>query len=340
MRKQFLVLGLVSAGLLAWAARISSQAVDQRPATPVSNLSAAPSSPGGRVPVFANATGTGTQNQMAKWIDSAGTLGDSGVWAVGGAVGIGTATPSSGSKLHVHSAATADAIVGMGADPAAASAFNIGYSGLSFGRGSAFLNVRPDALATAPNPSLRFLTSNAHRMIITNIGRVGIATVSPQYILDVNGQARVAGDLIVEGNVAAKYQDLAEWVTSDNALTPGSVVIIDDEKVDQVTRSEREYDTRVAGVVSPKPGIVLGVPGAGKYRIATVGRVRIRVDADRGAIKTGDLLVTSDVPGVAMRSKPITMSGVEIHRPGTIIGKALEPLESGTGEILALLSLQ
>jgi len=29
-----------------------------------------------------------------------------------------------------------------------------------------------------------------------------------------------------------------------------------------------------------------------------------------------------------------------MHRPGTIIGKALEPLRSGKGEILMLLTLQ
>jgi hypothetical protein len=29
-----------------------------------------------------------------------------------------------------------------------------------------------------------------------------------------------------------------------------------------------------------------------------------------------------------------------MHRPGTIIGKALEPLDNGVGEILVLLSLQ
>jgi len=29
-----------------------------------------------------------------------------------------------------------------------------------------------------------------------------------------------------------------------------------------------------------------------------------------------------------------------MHRPGTLIGKALEPLEKGQGEILVLLSLQ
>jgi hypothetical protein len=31
---------------------------------------------------------------------------------------------------------------------------------------------------------------------------------------------------------------------------------------------------------------------------------------------------------------------VSLHRPGTILGKALEPLDDGRGEILALLTLQ
>lgn len=42
-----------------------------------------------------------------------------------------------------------------------------------------------------------------------------------------------------------------------------------------------------------------------------------------------------------MKSVPVELlGGTRIHRPGTIIGKALEPLEKGTGEILVLLSLQ
>ena len=41
-----------------------------------------------------------------------------------------------------------------------------------------------------------------------------------------------------------------------------------------------------------------------------------------------------------MRSEPIEFNGRKIHQPGTIIGKALQPLASGEGEILVLLSLQ
>ncbi|HEU4889725.1 MAG TPA: hypothetical protein VFV49_17700 [Thermoanaerobaculia bacterium] len=44
--------------------------------------------------------------------------------------------------------------------------------------------------------------------------------------------------------------------------------------------------------------------------------------------------------GMAMKSMPVEMMGVEMHRPGTILGKALESLSGGSGEILVLLSMQ
>jgi hypothetical protein len=41
-----------------------------------------------------------------------------------------------------------------------------------------------------------------------------------------------------------------------------------------------------------------------------------------------------------MRSTPIEVGGPTIRRPGRLLGKALEPLPSGQGEILVLLMLQ
>ena len=66
----------------------------------------------------------------------------------------------------------------------------------------------------------------------------------------------------------------------------------------------------------------------------------MKVDASKGPIHIGDLLVTSDIPGVAMKSEPVEFAGRKMHMPGTLIGKALEPLEKGKGTILVLLSLQ
>ena len=41
-----------------------------------------------------------------------------------------------------------------------------------------------------------------------------------------------------------------------------------------------------------------------------------------------------------MRSVPVNVGPVSVHRPGTLVGKALEPLREGQGEILVLLTLQ
>jgi hypothetical protein len=150
----------------------------------------------------------------------------------------------------------------------------------------------------------------------------------------------VSGDVVVGGNISAKYQDVAEWVPTTQKLSAGTVVVLDAGRTNHVLASGTSYDTSVAGVVSAEPGLILGVAGDDKVKVATTGRVKVKVDATRGAIKVGDLLVTSDVEGLAMKSVPVELGGVRIHRPGTIIGKALEPLPKGVGEILVLLSLQ
>ena len=149
-----------------------------------------------------------------------------------------------------------------------------------------------------------------------------------------------AAGTITGGNIIAKYQDVAEWVPASAQIPAGTVVVLDSTKSNQVISSRQAYDTRVAGVVSAQPGIALGERGDNKVLVATTGRVRIKVDASQGPIQVGDLLVTSDKAGLAMKSQPLSLGGVQIHRPGTLIGKALEPLAKGEGEILVLLSLQ
>lgn len=184
-----------------------------------------------------------------------------------------------------------------------------------------------DAIATFEN-------SSAIQMIVRGDGNVGIGRTDPQ------NKLHVAGSITVDGNVNAKYQDVAEWVMSTDKLAAGTVVILDASNSNHVVASSHSYDTRVAGVVSSQPGITLGEKTESKVLVATVGRVRVKVDATRAPIQIGDLLVTSDNSGVAMKSEPVNLSSIRLHRPGTLIGKALEPLAKGQGEILVLLSLQ
>jgi hypothetical protein len=163
--------------------------------------------------------------------------------------------------------------------------------------------------------------------------------------LSVTGNANVSSNLNVGGTftagvIHATYQDVAEWVPATATMPAGTVVVVAEDANNTVTASTHAYDTSVAGVVSLNPGLLLGVASESKAKIATTGRVRVRVDATKSPIHKGDLLVTSDRPGMAMKSEPLDVAGVKLHRPGTLIGKALEPLAAGEGEILVLLSLQ
>ncbi len=168
----------------------------------------------------------------------------------------------------------------------------------------------------------------------------GTAPPAPSDTLRVYGSIRADGAITGGSVIGATYQDVAEWVPAAGTLEPGTVVVLDPTKDNQVMKSNRAYDTTVAGVVSARPGVLLGESSDTKAKIATTGRVKVLTDATKHPVKIGDLLVTSDVAGTAMKSEPLEIKGRRFHQPGTIIGKALEPLQSGTGEILVLLSLQ
>jgi hypothetical protein len=264
----------------------------------------------------------GTPITSSQWATSGSTIN-----YASGNVGINNASPAA--KLHV---------TGVGSSGTAA--FGGTNNTSHFNNGAA-----EDTYIRGGKTTSRVVINDSASGIVSIAeggGNVGVGTASPTSKLHVNGTGRFTGDLTVDGNIAAKYQDVAEWVPAVEAeeLSAGTVVVLDQTKSNHVISSNKSYDSRVAGVISAQPGIMLGEKADNKVLVATTGRVLVNVDATNGPIEIGDLLVTSDREGVAMKSQPVEIGGVRIHRPGTLIGKALEPLASGTGKILVLLSLQ
>jgi len=135
--------------------------------------------------------------------------------------------------------------------------------------------------------------------------------------------------------------DVAEYIPVAEDAEPGTVLVIGPDG--KLVPSTTAYDTRVAGIVSTQPGLALATKeggNPGEAAVALAGRVPCRVDAGYGAIHPGDVLTTSATPGHAMKAVPVNAGGVEIYRPGTVLGKALGTLESGTGTIEVLVTLQ
>src|SRR5207244_4015898 len=102
----------------------------------------------------------------------------------------------------------------------------------------------------------------------TNIASLGAA---PLYINQgTSNGVIIGGDVTVNsGTIYATYQDVAEWVPASESMTAGTVVVLSAETTNTVMPSTHSYDTSVAGVVSPSPGLLLGTAGASKAKIAT-----------------------------------------------------------------------
>jgi hypothetical protein len=147
------------------------------------------------------------------------------------------------------------------------------------------------------------------------------------------------GNVVVTGGVQLTGGDCAEqFEVIDSTCDAGSVMVIDDTGA--LVQSHREYDRRVAGVVSGagdlRPGIILDKQQDvnGGLPIALLGKVHCKAVAHDAAIEVGDLLTTSSLAGHAMKATEDTRA----H--GAVIGKALERLPSGTGLIRILIALQ
>jgi hypothetical protein len=145
-----------------------------------------------------------------------------------------------------------------------------------------------------------------------------------------------AGNLRVRGYVIGGGADFAEMLpAAEDGLERGDVLAIGPDG--SLVKTTEPYQASVAGVFSSKPAFLGGAGEgedlAGKVPLAVVGIVPVKATAEAGAIRPGDRLVASGTPGHAMR-------GGSESPIGTVIGKALSSLDSGSGTIRMLVVLQ
>jgi hypothetical protein len=158
------------------------------------------------------------------------------------------------------------------------------------------------------------LSSNVTNSTLTSVGTLVGLTVSDTILPAANASIDIGSSSSWFGtfygiSAQAKYADLAEKYTSDQKYPPGTVMVFGKET--EVTISTQANDKRVAGVVTTNPAYLMNseIDGVG---VALQGRVNCFV---KGTVVRGDMLVTSDIPGVAMTNNEPSA--------GTIIGKAL-----------------
>ena len=149
------------------------------------------------------------------------------------------------------------------------------------------------------------------------------------------------GNVFALGTFSPNGADFAESVAVRGPRTdyePGDVMVVDPDHDRQFMLSNEPYSTRVAGIYSTKPG-VLGSPhgldaSEDEIPLAMVGIVPCHVTTENGAIHRGDVLVSAKRRGYAMLGRD------RAQLTGAIVGKALQNLESGSGTIEIMVTLQ
>ena len=294
---------------------------------------------------------------------------DAGAVTITGTGGLDVSVSSSNTALVVNSSGTAAIARFRDAGVDAVVIDNQGDLGIGYSNPATKLDVR-DPVGTTNVMNLERTVASVASSDLLQIEAHTDGSDLAQFIecergIDVEFRVWGDGDVTADGTYSgpADFAEMVKVTSGFSIAEAGDVMVIDPDAERGFLRSSTVRSTLVAGVFSTNPGFVgsehdwdglareMGlIPRAAEGEeeiamkpmeiarrieeipLAVVGIVPCKVTAENGPIRAGDLLVTSSRPGHAMRD--------ENPRAGTIVGKALGSLPSGTGVVRVLVTLQ
>jgi len=205
-----------------------------------------------------------------------------------------------------------------------------GVKGLNYGTNGigVLAEAQPDGTALVANLD----GSGTGNLAKFQVNGINVARI------DNAGKAYFNGGTQLGGADVAEFFDITGTVSSYEA---GDVLVIAADKDRTVEKSATPYSTLVAGVYATKPGVLLTEKNAEQNSLnnmvpmGVIGVIPTKVCLEGGAIKRGDMLVTSSTPGVAMKAD------LDKVKVGQVLGKALQDYsETGIGKINVLVSVK
>jgi hypothetical protein len=179
------------------------------------------------------------------------------------------------------------------------------------------------ANANSTDATVVFANGNSSGVVLKGLGPGG----------GTEFQVMSSGEVYAHGAFHPNGVDYSDRLPASSGLEPGDVVAIGSDGLLRRTTAASESD--VAGVYSTKPGVVgqREEETQATIPVALAGVIPVKASAENGAIRAGDLLVSSSMPGRAMRAPPRPQAG-------SVIGKAMQPLGAETGDIEMLVMIR
>lgn len=235
-----------------------------------------------------NVQGTATVNELISNGAVSGTTGTFTTSITTSALNAGT--------LNANSTATVNALASNGT-----------VSGTTFTTGT----ILPSANNTSNIGDTTAYYSNVFANTY-NVGTGGIVNLGANATGNIGSSTNYFNTVFAQ-STSALYADLAEVYQADTHYNPGTVVVFGGTA--EVTVTDTESDTRVAGAVSTDPAYLMNASTNG-VAVALRGKIPVNLI---GAVTKGDLLVTSATSGYATSVKNLTA-----YDANAVFAKSLE----------------